>query len=159
MLSLNIANMFGTFMLCILMFTCWVSGSSQLRALLSSSGRSASPAPRAGAGTPPPDTANTRGHNGDTGHVICTYTGNTCICLSWRLEKCKAYYVHVAFVCCWDNYVEDWAHNNGSVPSLEHSRNKQKETENGFGAKLKQMHKQGDYSQIGLSRTKLYIEH
>ena len=76
-----------------------MSGSSQLRALLSSSGRSASPAPRAGAGTPPPDTANTRGHNGDTGHVICTYTGNTCICLSFRLEKCKAYYVHVAFVC------------------------------------------------------------
>ena len=44
-----------------------MSGSSQLRALLSSSGRSASPAPRAGAGTPPPDTANTRGHNGDMG--------------------------------------------------------------------------------------------
>ena len=87
------------------------------------------------------------------------YTGNTCMCLSLRLEKCKAYYVHVAFVCCWDNYVEDWAHYNGSVPSLEHSRNKQKETENGFGAKHKQMHKQGDYSQIGLSRTKLYIEH
>ena len=78
------------------------------------------------------------------------------MCLALRLEKCKAYYVHVAFVCCWDNYVEDWAHYNGSVPSLEHSRNKQKETENGFGAKLKQMHKQGDYSQIGLSRTKLY---
>ena len=59
------------------MFTCWVSGSSQLRALLSSSGRSASPAPRAGAGTPPPDTANTRGHNVDTGHVIYAHTQGT----------------------------------------------------------------------------------
>ena len=59
------------------MFTCWVSGSSQLRALLSSSGRSASPAPRAGAGTPPPDTANTRGHNVDMGNVIADTRAGT----------------------------------------------------------------------------------
>ena len=52
-----------------------MSGSSQLRALLSSSGRSASPAPRAGAGTPPPDTANTRGHNVDMGNVIADTQG------------------------------------------------------------------------------------